>query len=161
MSKSRSRKRRFSFTGFLKLTRFPNLLIIGFTQYFSTIFLVGYPEHWFDKLYDFNLFLLSSSTILIAAAGYIINDYYDIKIDYVNKPDKVVVGKLVNRRIVLVSHGVLNFIGIAIGFYLSLFVFLSDLRKMALQDRVVLCVGSDIALSLYLAYMAQMLSLAW
>ena len=71
---------------------------------------------------DFNLFLLSSSTIMIAAAGYIINDYYDIKIDYVNKPDKVVVGKLIKRRIVLVSHGVLNIAGILIGFYLNLWV---------------------------------------
>ena len=120
MNLSRSNKKRFSFTGFLKLTRFPNLLIIAFTQYFTVFFLVGHPDHWFEKLYDFQFFLLSFSTILIAAAGYIINDYYDIKIDYVNKPNKVVVGKLVNRRIVLASHGVLNFIGIAIGFYLSL-----------------------------------------
>jgi 4-hydroxybenzoate polyprenyltransferase len=57
---------------------------------------------------------------MIAAAGYIINDYYDIKIDYVNKPDKVVVGKLIKRRIVLASHIILNVIGIGIGFYLSL-----------------------------------------
>lgn len=120
MSQNRSHKKSFSVTGFLKLTRFPNLLIIGLTQYFSVIFLVAYPDVWIKKLYDFNLLLLSSSTILIAAAGYIINDYYDIKIDYVNKPEKVVVGKLVKRRIVLVSHAALNFIGIAIGFYLSI-----------------------------------------
>ena len=59
---------------------------------------------------------------MIAAAGYIINDYYDIKIDYVNKPHKVVVGKLIKRRIVLASHFILNFIGIIIGFYLSISV---------------------------------------
>ncbi|NJN26561.1 MAG: UbiA family prenyltransferase [Cyclobacteriaceae bacterium] len=119
MNKNRAGRRRFSFTGFLKLTRFPNLLIIALTQYFTVIFLVGHPEDWLFKLFDLQLFLLSSSTLLIAAAGYVINDYYDIKIDYVNKPDRVVVGKLVNRRIVLASHGILNFVGIAIGFYLS------------------------------------------
>lgn len=122
MSAKQSSKRSFSVTGFLKLTRVPNLLIIGLTQYFAVIFLVAHPENWHEKLYDFKLFLLSSSTVLIAAAGYIINDYYDIKIDYVNKPEKVVVGKLVKRRIVLVSHAVLNFLGIAIGFYLSIYV---------------------------------------
>ena len=122
MKSNQSKKRSFSITGFLKLTRFPNLLIIGFTQYFSAIFLVAYPGDWIDKLFDFKLFLLSSSTILIAAAGYIINDYYDIKIDYVNKPDKVVVGKLVKRRIVLASHWILNLAGISIGFYLSVYV---------------------------------------
>lgn len=122
MSQKNPTKKSFSITGFLKLTRFPNLLIIGLTQYFSVIFLVAYPETWIEKLVDIKLFLLSSSTILIAAAGYIINDYYDIKIDYVNKPHKVVVGKLVKRRIVLFSHAALNVIGIAIGFYLNLYV---------------------------------------
>ena len=115
MSSGNSNKSSFSVTGFLKLTRFPNLLIIAFTQYFAAIFLAAYPENWYHKIYDYHLFLLSLSTILIAAAGYIINDYYDIKIDYVNKPEKVVVGKLVKRRIVLVSHAVLNFAGIGIG----------------------------------------------
>lgn len=122
MNKRRSRKRSFSIKGFFKLTRVPNLLIIAFTQYLAVIFLVAHPENWYNKLYDFKLFLLSSSTILIAAAGYIINDYYDIKIDYVNKPEKVVVGKLVKRRIVLFSHALLNILGIAIGFYLSTYV---------------------------------------
>lgn len=122
MSQKNPTKKSFSITGFLKLTRFPNLLIIGLTQYFSVIFLVAHPETWVEKLFDIKLFLLSSSTILIAAAGYIINDYYDIKIDYVNKPHKVVVGKLVKRRIVLFSHAALNVIGIAIGFYLNLYV---------------------------------------
>ena len=31
------------------------------------------------------------STIFIAAGGYIINDYFDIKIDMINKPDKVII----------------------------------------------------------------------
>ena len=120
MSAAKPGKRDFSIRGFLKLTRFPNLLIIALTQYLAAIFLASYPENGLDKLHSLNLFLLSSSTLMIAAAGYIINDYYDIKIDYVNKPDKVVVGKLVKRRIVLASHGILNVLGIGIGFYLSL-----------------------------------------
>jgi len=36
-------------------------------------------------LFDWHLFVLSSATALIAAAGYIINDYYDIKIDLVKQ----------------------------------------------------------------------------
>lgn len=63
--------------------------------------------------------MLSSSTIIIAAAGYVINDYYDIKIDYVNKPDEVIVGRLIKRRVVLVSHTALNVAGVALGLLLS------------------------------------------
>lgn len=108
----------FSVEGFLRLTRFQNLLIIALTQYMTAIFLIGPDELWLEYLTSIRLFLLSSSTIFIAAAGYIINDYYDVKIDYINKPDRVIVGKILKRRIVMVAHTVFNFIGISIGFFL-------------------------------------------
>ena len=99
---------------FLRLTRIWNLLIIGLTQYFTAGFLIGrYTVN------DVKLFLLSVSTILIAAAGYIINDYYDVKIDFINKPDRVVVGKSITRRFALLFHSVLSAAGIALGLYLS------------------------------------------
>ena len=70
-------------------------------------------------LSDYKLLLISISTVLIAAAGYIINDYYDVKIDFVNKPERVVVDKLLKRRVVMAAHSILNFAGIGIGFLVS------------------------------------------
>jgi 4-hydroxybenzoate polyprenyltransferase len=98
----------------LKLTRFGNLVIIGITQYFTAAFLVD-----ITTLDDGRLFLLSVSTVLIAAAGYIINDYYDVKIDYINKPERVVIGKNIPRRYAILFHVVLSGIGILIGLLLS------------------------------------------
>ena len=108
----------FSVEGFLRLTRFQNLLIIAMTQYMTAIFLIGPDELWLEYLTSIRLFLLSSSTVFIAAAGYIINDYYDVKIDYINKPDRVIVGKVLKRRIVMVAHTIFNFLGISIGLFL-------------------------------------------
>ncbi|HEX6225092.1 MAG TPA: geranylgeranylglycerol-phosphate geranylgeranyltransferase [Chryseolinea sp.] len=98
----------------LKLTRFGNLIIIGLSQYFTAGFLIG-----MHTLNDFKLFLLSLSTILIAAGGYIINDYYDVKIDYINKPERVVIGKSITRRYAILFHSCLSAAGILLGFYLS------------------------------------------
>ena len=109
----------FSLLGFIKLTRFGNLLIIALAQYFTVLFLVAGNSNWEKFLYNEQLFLLSLSSLLIAAAGYIINDYYDVKIDYINKPDRVVVGKIIKRRIVMVAHTVLNLSGITLGFLVS------------------------------------------
>jgi len=50
---------------------------------------------------ELDFFLLSLSTVMIAAAGYIINDYFDLKIDRVNRPDKIIVGKYIKRRIAM------------------------------------------------------------
>lgn len=44
------------------------------------------------------LWLLILSTMLIAAGGYVINDYFDVKIDKINKPDKLVVTQSVTRQ---------------------------------------------------------------
>src|SRR6478609_6197453 len=106
--------RQFTFFGFLKLTRFWNLLIIAMAQYFAVDFFIDKIKIW-----DVRLFVLSLSTVIIAAAGYIINDYYDVKIDLINKPERVVIGKDVARRYALLFHSLLSMIGVALGFLLG------------------------------------------
>ncbi|NOT75505.1 MAG: geranylgeranylglycerol-phosphate geranylgeranyltransferase [Cyclobacteriaceae bacterium] len=96
------------------LTRFWNLIIIGLAQYFTAYFLIS-P----DSLFDFRLLQLSISTVLIAAAGYIINDYYDVKIDLINKPERVVIGKSIKRRYAILFHTILSVSGVALGFLLD------------------------------------------
>ena len=86
------------------------------------IFLNDSDGSAFEIIKDWRLFLLSLSTVLVAAGGYVINDYYDIKIDLVNKPEKVVVGKIVTRRIAMFLHTTLSFTGIAVGAFISLYL---------------------------------------
>ena len=56
---------------------------------------------------------------MIAAGGYIINDYYDVKIDLINKPERVVIGKGITRRYALLFHTVLSVGGVGIGLMLN------------------------------------------
>lgn len=67
----------------------------------------------------FDFFLLVFSTVLIAAAGNIINDYFDVKADKINKPNKVIIGKFIKPRWAIVSHWMMNFVAFAIACYLS------------------------------------------
>ena len=80
----------------LKLIRWPNLLIIFITQWIVWSNLIGYSLSQHSISHNLNLVhfvLLSLCTMLVAAAGYIINDIKDVKIDLINKPHKVIVGK--------------------------------------------------------------------
>ena len=97
----------------LRLTRVWNLVIIGLAQYCTARFLVST-----EAIFERSLFLLVMSTILIAAGGYIINDYYDVKIDLINKPERVVIGKGITRRYAILFHSLLSITGVAIGFML-------------------------------------------
>ena len=63
--------------------------------------------------------LLVISTLFIAAAGYIINDYFDVKTDRVNRPDRVVVGRTISRRIAMTLHMTLSSIGLLIALFIA------------------------------------------
>jgi 4-hydroxybenzoate polyprenyltransferase len=123
--------------GFLRLIRVQNLLIVVLTQFMARIFLVG-PEpqgsraDWLRVLTDPTIWLLSFSTVCIAAAGYIINDYFDIKIDLINKPQRVVIGRYLKRRVAIGTHQLLNIVGCLIGLYLSRWVFVIDVVSVSL-----------------------------
>lgn len=108
-----------SFRGLFRISRPVNLLMVAFAQLMTAHFLVETNDQGLPVLLDFRLYVLIFSTVLITAAGYMINDYYDVKIDYVNRPNEVVVGKGIKRRMVLFLHSILNFTGIALGYLLS------------------------------------------
>lgn len=106
---------------FLRLIRWPNLFFIALTQslFYYCVFeqlLLEPSLHPKDHLL---FYLLVTASVLIAAAGYIINDYFDLQIDTVNKPDKVVVDKIIKRRWTIIWHWLLSGIGLVLSFYIS------------------------------------------
>ena len=115
------------FQSIVRLTRAWNLLVLAFAQYFAAWFLIG-----IDVTRDLDLFLLALSTTLIAAGGYVINDYYDVKIDYINYPDRVVVGKTIHRRFAILFHGALSLAGIAISIFLSWWIMAVNIFSVSL-----------------------------
>ena len=70
-------------------------------------------------LKDWQFLLLVLSTVLIAAAGYVINNIFDQETDNYNKPKDVIVGKNISEKNAYYSYVALNVTGVAIGFYLS------------------------------------------
>lgn len=59
--------------------------------------------------------LLVLSVVLIGAGGNIINDYFDTRIDRINKPQQVIVGRTVKRRVAMAAHLVLSGTGLLCG----------------------------------------------
>lgn len=87
----------------LKLIRSKNLLIVLAAHYFTAFFLVKGISPW-QVLTDINIHLLAIAAFFTAAAGYIINDYFDLKIDFINKPKEVIIGRYISRRWALFWH---------------------------------------------------------
>jgi 4-hydroxybenzoate polyprenyltransferase len=108
--------------GYLKIIRLPNLLIIILTQYLLRICIIGtfYGLNAARPAFgSFDFLLLVFATVLIAAGGYVINDYFDVEVDKVNRPVKMVIGKTMQTNSAYLYYWILTLVGIAIGFYLS------------------------------------------
>lgn len=106
----------------LRLIRYKNLLIIAVTQYMMRYCIISplLKVSGFELQMDhFHFILLVLSSVLITAAGYVINDYFDTGTDMLNRPETVIVGKVINRKMAMLIHILLNIIGIGIGIYLS------------------------------------------
>jgi 4-hydroxybenzoate polyprenyltransferase len=99
---------------FFRLVRWPNLVFIALTQvlFEYCIYHRVYPQETLFAENERQFFLLVIASVLIAAAGYIINDYFDLNIDQVNKPDKVVVNVIISRRWVIFWHMFLSLLGL-------------------------------------------------
>ncbi|MBX7202326.1 MAG: geranylgeranylglycerol-phosphate geranylgeranyltransferase [Bacteroidia bacterium] len=123
-------------TKFLRLIRLPNLIIIALTMcgvrygLLETIWLEtsqvlqaeGFSAIVEARLHmkGFDFFMLMASVLLIAAGGYIINDYFDVKADRINKKHLVVLDSSRNRRLALASFVLCGIIGILLGLWVAL-----------------------------------------
>ena len=103
---------------YLKLIRYQNLLLLAFMQ---LLFRYGFLkfQNIFLSLNDWQYALLVLATVLIAAAGYVINDILDQETDYDNDKGNVIVGKLISEKVAYNFYFVLNITGVGIGYYLA------------------------------------------
>ncbi|WP_255068503.1 geranylgeranylglycerol-phosphate geranylgeranyltransferase [Lacihabitans sp. LS3-19] len=91
--------------------------MIAFTQYLVAYFLIKLPDFQIFENWRFAILVLS--TVFIAAGGYVINDYFDVKIDQINKPDEVFVGRIIKRRFALLIHQIFSGIGVVLSVFLG------------------------------------------
>lgn len=108
---------------FLHLVRWPNLIFVVLTQVLFYFFVVqqvfeGHPE--LMRLSPTYFFVLVFASVCITAAGYIINDYFDVNIDLVNKPNTIILGKHISKRTAIAWHFGLSLVGVVLSFWLSI-----------------------------------------
>lgn len=112
-----------TFFEFFKLIRFVNLIFIAITQLIFYYCIIQ-PQYTIYNsigpilsIVYLNYLILAS--VLIAAGGYIINDYFDLNIDRINKPHRLIIGKHISRRWAMFFHLVLSALGLGYTGYVS------------------------------------------
>ncbi|MGC8802920.1 MAG: geranylgeranylglycerol-phosphate geranylgeranyltransferase [Bacteroidales bacterium] len=122
---------------YLKLIRWPNLLVIAFCMYvlrYSLFIPLLHARGIEPVLSGFYFLLIVLACMLTAASGYIINDIYDRAIDKINKPDRLIVGELISIRSAENLYIILNLAAIILGIYVSYSI---NLRSLSLLFPIV------------------------
>jgi 4-hydroxybenzoate polyprenyltransferase len=102
---------------FFRLIRFQNLFFIALTQwlfYYCIILPISTKSNTIIAIDNIVIIQIIIASVCIAAAGYIINDYFDLNIDRVNKPEKLVIETIISRRWAILWHLFLSSIGIVL-----------------------------------------------
>ncbi len=103
---------------YLKLIRYPNLLLLALVQVLLKYSFFPYINTA-SALTHLQFAMLVVATLCIAAAGNVINDIYDVEIDKVNKPNRILVGNKISEKNAYTLFIILNIVGVALGFYLA------------------------------------------
>ncbi len=102
----------------LQLIRYKNLLFIIAIQVLMSFAIVSPTLTAFHIQALTPLWMhicLVLGTTLIAAGGYVINDYFDLKIDRINRPEKVIIGTLIEKKTAMRLYQSLTILGVALG----------------------------------------------
>ncbi|WP_157208733.1 geranylgeranylglycerol-phosphate geranylgeranyltransferase [Mariniflexile maritimum] len=157
---------------FLNLIRWKNLLLIATVQLLIKYALLK-PFGVQTALSSLGISLLMLATLCIAAAGYIINDIFDVETDSINKPEKLIVGKSISEKTAYNLFFIFNMVGVGVGYYVShlvnkdaffslfviisvlLYVYASYLKQMLLVGNIIVAIL--VALSLVIVGVFELL----
>ncbi len=122
-----SRKKRLfivKILGLLSIIRWPNVLFTALAQYVSAVYIFTPGKSHWDIIKDPELHLIVAATVFIVAAGFIINSFYDLEKDLINRPHRTLFDRVVSKEFCLTMYFVFNVIGLSFSMLASWRVFL-------------------------------------
>lgn len=113
------------FIALLSTVRWKNILVTVLAQYLSFLFAFNTKDTLWNSLNEINVHLIIAATAFILAGGYIINNFYDLEKDLINRPHRTRFQNLISDAFKLKFYFLLNIIGLLIAFIASwrIFVF--------------------------------------
>lgn len=96
-----------------------NILVIILAQYLTSIYILAPHLPLRKVVFDVNLFVLVLASALAIAGGYIINNFYDVEKDVINRPLKTKLDGYIKQRTKLHTYFIFNFLSVVLASYVS------------------------------------------
>lgn len=107
------------FLSLFSVVRGYNILILVIAQYLAAIFIFSPEKSLKHVVFDSHLLYIILASICVVASGYIINDFYDSKVDKINRPLKAGIDNYVKEETKLSLYFFLNTLGFIFGLLVS------------------------------------------
>ena len=109
----------FKFLSLLSVIRGYNILVLILAQYLAAIFIFSPKKTLRNTVFDVDLLYIILATICVVAAGYIINNFYDVQLDSITRPLKTRIHNYVRQSTKLKLYFTLNFLAFTFGILIS------------------------------------------
>ena len=86
------------FFSLFSVVRGYNILLLAVAQYLAAIYMLDGSRSLSAVFFDYKLMFIVLSSATAIAAGYIINNFYDRKKDFINRPQKAMIDSMVSDR---------------------------------------------------------------
>lgn len=114
----------FKVSALLSLVRWYNIFFLALAQYLAVVFILNEPQEWFQLLTDVNVHLIVFASLFSVAGGYIINNFYDLEKDLINRPNKTLYEKILKQSTTLRLYFLFGLLGVLMAGLVSFNVFL-------------------------------------
>lgn len=114
----------FKLSALLSLVRWYNIFFLALAQYLAVLFVLNEPSDWRWLLLDLKVHAIVFASLFSVAGGYIINNFYDLERDLINRPDKTLYEKILRQSTTLRLYFLFATIGVLLGGSVSFNVFL-------------------------------------
>ena len=118
MNSSKSSSILYKLLSLLSVVRGYNVLVLVIAQYLAAVFIFS-PSKSLRVVLDYKLFFIVLASVFVVSAGYIINNFYDVKADRINRPIKAHIDQFVSQKTKLQIYFLFNFLGFLFGWFIS------------------------------------------
>jgi 4-hydroxybenzoate polyprenyltransferase len=103
----------------LSVVRGYNVLVLVIAQYLAALFIFSPSKSVRIVLLDYKMFFIVLASVFVVSAGYIINNFYDVNADKINRPIKARLDQAVSQKTKLQIYFLFNFLGFVFGWFIS------------------------------------------
>ena len=103
----------------LSVVRGYNILVLVIAQYLAALFIFSPSKSVRVVLFDYKMFFIVLASVFVVSAGYIINNFYDVNADKINRPIKTRLDQTVSQKTKLQIYFLFNFLGFVFGWFIS------------------------------------------